>query len=134
LSDEAIRVAYFVSMLLVAVVLWLNRTLPGMVWIVVGFLLNLTVIGLNGGFMPISNAALQVAGYAPRFARFTNSIPMTSSTILPWLGDVVPIPGLLPINGVFSLGDGLITIGCVIFTQRALKPSSEEQLIRKVDL
>ena len=121
LSDDAVRIIYLTSMLLAALALWLNRAWPGMGWIISGYLLNLTVINLNGGFMPVSDAAFVIAGGTTINGRFANGIPIGASTVLPWLGDVLPIPGFLPINGVFSPGDVLILVGCIVLTQRALK-------------
>jgi len=90
-------------------------------WIIGGYLLNVTAIGLNGGFMPISSAAFVIAGGAALNGRFANGVPIISSTVLPWLGDVLPVPGFLPINGVFSPGDVFILVGCFVLTQGALK-------------
>jgi hypothetical protein len=38
------------------------------------------------------------------------------------LGDVLPLPNMPPIRGVYSIGDIFIFIGGEIFIQRALKP------------
>lgn len=120
LDTPIAKYLYFLSMALAAVALWLNRRLPGAPWIAAGFALNFLAISLNGGFMPVSETARQIAGQAPLLGRDKNTIPMTSSTLLPWIGDVIPIPGFLPFASVFSLGDLLIAIGGIIFIQRAL--------------
>ena len=128
LSGNADRILYLVSMAIVAVVLWLNRRLPGIWWIIAGFTLNFLVITLNGGFMPVSNAARAFAGLPSVIGRSHNVIPMTDTTILPWLGDILPLPAWMPAANVFSVGDVLVVIGEWILIQRALvKPSPRTQ-------
>jgi hypothetical protein len=119
-NDTATQWIYAVSMGLAVVALLLNRHLPGVIWIAAGLLLNILVISLNGGFMPVSAAARAVAGLPELTARETNVVPMTAATVLPWLGDILPLPAFLPFATVYSPGDVLITIGGVIFTQRVL--------------
>lgn len=116
------QLLYIASLGLAAFALWLNRQLPGIRWIAVGLFLNFLVILLNGGFMPVSAAARQFAGLPPVLAREMNVIPLTDTTLLPWLSDVLPLPAILPFANVFSVGDALIAIGGVIFTQRTLVP------------
>jgi hypothetical protein len=98
----------------------LNRHLPGVFWIALGLFANILVISLNGGFMPVSLAAREIAGLPALTARQNNVVPMTDTTLLPWLGDILPLPAFVPFANVFSLGDVLIAIGGVIFTQRVL--------------
>src|SRR5687767_2642033 len=57
-SDRLFAFCLQVSMLALLGFAWLNRRVPGMKVLLLGLALNLTVIALNGGFMPISmNAA-----------------------------------------------------------------------------
>jgi Family of unknown function (DUF5317) len=111
---------YIVSMGCLAIALWLNRHLPGVVWIALGFSLNFLVIALNGGLMPVSPLARAIAGFPPLTGRDNNVIPITDSTVLPWLSDIIPAPAFLPFANVYSVGDALIVIGGIIFTQAAL--------------
>lgn len=116
------QILYTLSLGVAALALWLNRQLPGMVWIALGLFLNFLVIFLNGGFMPISAAARQFAGLPPVVGRDMNVLPMTDATILPFLGDILPLPAFLPFANVFSVGDLLIAFGGILFTQRSLVP------------
>ena len=50
------------SYALLAVFIWLNRQLPGMWLIAIGFVANWSVILANGGFMPITYEAVVAAG------------------------------------------------------------------------
>lgn len=111
---------YVTSLGLGVIVLWLNRHLPGVGWIALGLLLNFIVISLNGGFMPMSAQARAFAGIKPLTGRANNVVPMTDSTVLPWLADILPLPPFVPLAHVFSIGDVLILIGGVIFTQSSL--------------
>jgi uncharacterized protein DUF5317 len=120
LGSEVDRLLYFASLLTAAVALWLNRHLPGLTWIAAGLVLNLLVISLNGGFMPVAGAARSFAGLPPLSARDANVIPMTETTLLPWLGDTLPLPAWLPFANVYSPGDVLVAIGGVLFIQRNL--------------
>lgn len=120
------RYLYAVSMLIAIVGLVLNRHLPGVLVIAAGLALNFIVINLNGGFMPVSAAARQFAGLPPLTGRESNVVPMSDSTILPWLTDSIPLPPFLPLANVLSPGDLLILIGGIIFTQRALVPPKAE--------
>ena len=119
---------YLASMFLAALALALNGRLPGTSWIAAGLVLNLLVISLNGGYMPVLAAAREIAGMTPLSGPYNNVIPMTGSTALPWLGDIIPVPRGVPFANVFSLGDVLITFGGILFTQKALlapKPSAQ---------
>ncbi len=122
LGTDSTRVIYLASMLCGALALALNWQLPGLVWIAAGLALNLLVITLNGGFMPVLPAAREFTGLPALDSRDNNVIPMTSETRLWFLGDILPLPAWLPFTNVFSLGDVLITFGGVLFIQQALLP------------
>ncbi len=121
-STAVIQFVYLVSMLIAALALVLNRQLPGLLWIAAGLVLNVLVITANGGFMPVSPAAREFAGMAALSGRDNNVIPMGPGTWFWFLGDILPLPAWMPFANVFSLGDVLITLGGVRFTQRALVP------------
>ena len=76
-----------------------NRRLPGVPLIALGTALNFTVVAANNG-MPVSAAAL--AGASATFPLDGLHTEMSSSTLLDWLGDVVPLP---LVRGVYSFGD-----------------------------
>jgi len=105
-----------------AIGLVLNRHLPGVVWIAAGLALNALAIVANGGFMPVDSGARAFAGMPPLTERDMNVVPMTAETRLPFLADILPLPSFLPFANVFSIGDVLITVGGVIFTQSIVPP------------
>ena len=66
---------YFpISLLGFLVFVWLNRRLPGMPVLLIGLVLNLAVITLNGGWMPLSpeTASHLPGGSPPEFGRGGN--------------------------------------------------------------
>lgn len=123
---EATRVIYLASMLVAALALVLNRHLPGLTWVAAGLSLNFLVIALNGGLMPVSEAAQQIAGMPALTGPNMNVVPMGPETRLPFLGDILPVPAWMPFANVFSPGDVLIALGGVIFIQKALAASHSD--------
>jgi MFS transporter, DHA3 family, macrolide efflux protein len=118
---EALRLPLLTSSFAVLLAaLWINRSYPGLNLAFVGILSNATVIVVNGGYMPIWEPSLLVAGFEP--ADVTNAIhtilPATlDASFLLHLGpfsDVIPIP--LPfIQNVASVGDLFLTAGLAFF-------------------
>lgn len=96
------------SNLAMLVFIALNRRLPGLLLADVGLALNLTVILLNGA-MPVSAPAAATAGIGgtPGASGLKHEL-MSSSTALPWLGDVLPVPG---VGEVYSVGDLVLAAG-----------------------
>ena len=110
----------FLTFAFLLVGLWKNRTYPGLSLAFVGILSNASVIVVNGGYMPIWEPSLVVAGFDP------STIDSVIHTILPptldasfllHLGpfaDVIPIP--LPfIQNVASVGDAFLAAGLAFF-------------------
>lgn len=97
------------SMGLVAVFLFANRSLPGFRLTLIGLALNIAVIGANG-HMPVSTGAIRSARLAdvPRLD-LRHGIADTSST-LSFLGDVIPAG-----ERAFSAGDILMVMGLLVF-------------------
>lgn len=93
----------------VATFVVLNLRIPGMLLIGAGVVLNTLVIGLNGA-MPVSVGASSVAGVEPPSASADDlkHERLSDDTRLPWLGDVIPVPGL---KEVLSVGDVLLAVG-----------------------
>ncbi len=119
-GDMLERNVYIGSMGIAALALVLNRHIPGMTWVGAGLALNFLVILLNGGAMPVWPAAREFAGMSPLAGRANNVVPFSSETVLPWLGDVIPLPSWMPLANVMSIGDLFVLLGGIIFTQRAL--------------
>jgi hypothetical protein len=98
---------------------WLNRRLPGMPILIVGLLLNFTVIAANGGWMPISpqtadfltgRDVLQVINLGDRYGE--KDILLSAQNMhFAFLADRFLLPAWLPYKTAFSLGDVLIGLG-----------------------
>lgn len=115
---DALRVPlYGASFGLVALVLWLNRSQPGLLLVMVGVLSNGLAVLVNAGWMPYYPPALDVAGLT-----IADLTPSSFFTALPMdigagfllqagpFGDVVPLP--IPyLRNVISLGDIAISVG-----------------------
>ena len=102
--------ALVVSYLLLLAVVAVNRRVPGAALMAVGLVLNLAVVGLNGG-MPVSRAAARDAGArgAIVIEDGAKHHAMTSQDVLRPLADVIPVPR--PFGIVLSIGDVLLYAG-----------------------
>jgi MFS family permease len=111
--------------------LWVNRSFPGLSIAFVGILSNAVVILVNGGYMPIWEPSLVMAGFSP------DEVQSAIHTILPaelnadfllHLGpfaDIIPIPFPI-IRNVASVGDVFLTVGLAFFLFAAtLRPRGE---------
>lgn len=96
------------TMLLLLLGLWMNRSLSGLKWITLGSMLNLVSLLVHKGRMPVMDKALEIAGivYSTNDARHQ---AMTGYSIW-WLGDWIPLYKV-----VISIGDLLVGIGVVLF-------------------
>ncbi len=89
----------------------INRTAPGM-WIAgIGILMNFTVIAMNAG-MPVLPAAVEIAGGSADPVLGGKHVLLDESTRLPFLGDLIPLPG-----AVISMGDVFLAIGLGVFAE-----------------
>jgi hypothetical protein len=110
--------SYVPLLLLVA----FNRTMRGMWLVGVGILLNFTVIVANGGMPVMSEAAYLAAGAAAEAGILASSkhVLMDSSTMLPFLGDVIPIR-LFGYAQVISIGDVFLALGLAQVVEHELR-------------
>lgn len=133
--------AYLASLVLLLIAVTANRRIPGMTLITFGFLCNFVAIALNGGFMPASPTALEIAGMPPLAPHQTshNSIGMGPDTrlwfladifVIRFLADIFAIPKGFPLRTVFSIGDVLIAIGAVYLIQKVMVRPSVEPVAR----
>ncbi len=94
----------------VAVAVWLvvNRALPGLLLAGAGMALNVIVIAANGA-MPVLESSAERAGVAQSIddASFKHE-RLDDDTVLPWLGDAIPVP---PFKEVLSVGDVVLALG-----------------------
>ena len=92
---------------------WANRRLPALWLVMAGLVLNILVIGVNGG-MPVSASALETAGARAEGlldAGAKHHLMGPDDRLTP-LGDVIGIPP--PIGAVISIGDVLLYAGVAI--------------------
>jgi hypothetical protein len=104
-----------VGFLLVSLVAFANRALPGALLIAVGSLLNAGVISINGG-MPVDPGAIAASGKPPTADGL--HVILGPETRLPFLADVLLAP---VINNVYSVGDVVLAIGGFWMAFRLLK-------------
>lgn len=99
-----------------------NAKAPGMVVAAVGVALNLMVIGLNLG-MPVSASAVRfLAGDSEMTVEYDLvHRRLGDETVLPWLADVIPVPGPTGLKAVVSVGDLLLVGGVGWFLFRAVR-------------
>ena len=123
------------SFALLLLALWPNRNYPGISLAFIGILANAAVIVVNGGYMPIWEPALRLAGLEGADIGALHYVlpPPLDANFLLHLGpfaDVIPIP--LPlIQNVASIGDAFLTLGLAFFLFAAVvrvPPALEEEL------
>ena len=93
----------------------LNQRLPGM-WIAgIGVLMNFTVIALNNG-MPVLPEAFELAGGdIEDLILGAKHVILDAESRLPFLADIIPMPG-----SVISMGDVLLAVGLGVFVEDQL--------------
>lgn len=113
----------FVGMCFILMAVIMNWRLKGFRLIAIGAALNLLVMVIHGGKMPVSLSMANFAGlqsFAESIKSGTviNMIAFDdSSLILKWLGKVIPIPKPYPLAKVISFGDVLLSFGIAYFIQ-----------------
>jgi hypothetical protein len=120
MPDGLAAIALVSSQALLLIAAWINRDQPGFWALGLGLALNLLVIILNGGLMPISPDT--VARLAPeaqpgawqvghRLGTGKDVVLPVAITRLWWLSDRFLLPAWFPYRAAFSLGDVLIAFG-----------------------
>jgi hypothetical protein len=106
------------SYVLLLVVITLNRDRTGLTLAGLGILLNLAVIGLNGG-MPVSAEAASLAGGSGGELVFDSKhVALDADSRLAFLADVIPVR---PFRQVLSIGDVFLAVGLGLFVESELR-------------
>jgi hypothetical protein len=113
-------VVLLASNALVAAFLAANARLPGIGLAALGMVMNVVVIAVNGA-MPVSEKALERAGFEGRVEEFgVKHELLDDDTNLPWLADVIPVPG----RTIISLGDVVLALGIAQLVYRRTRGST----------
>jgi hypothetical protein len=104
---EAVHMATYVA---AGVFVAINWRIPGLLIVAAGGAMNGITIALNGGQLPASKPALEMAGIEVAKGEFINS-GVIKDPVFPLLGDIFVWPEPFPFANVFSFGDALIVIG-----------------------
>lgn len=97
------------------VTVWLNRLLPGTLIAGIGIAMNFVVIAWNRG-MPVSTEAIRLAGGSGEPLLDAKHVLLDGQSALPFLADIIPLPGT-----VISLGDVILGVGIGIFIEHQLR-------------
>ncbi len=97
----------------VLVVVARNLAIPGLPLVLLGGASNLLAMIVNGGYMPVSRAALEAMGHGPGTTGYSNSALLEHVSLAP-LTDIFAMPIWLPAANVFSVGDVLIGVGVAV--------------------
>jgi hypothetical protein len=101
-----------------------NLSIPGIPFIALGGMLNLTAIAANGGIMPASWWAVSRSGLTLGRG-FANSAPVAHPHLLA-LGDIIPVP-TGPLSNVLSIGDLVIFAGLLFLLHRTCRRSPRKR-------
>ena len=89
-----------------------NLAIPGIPAVLLGGASNLLAMMANGGYMPVSRAAMEAMG-REHGSGYSNSTLLDHVQLAP-LTDIFAMPTWLPVANVFSVGDILIGVGVAI--------------------
>jgi hypothetical protein len=127
-SELLMQSIHLVTYGMVGVCIVMNRELPWMWLVGLGWAANTLVIAVNGGVMPTSAAAARQLDRGIE-DRFVNSAPLENPR-LEFLGDVIVSPGWLPLQNAFSIGDVLLVVGLGLMVWSASRrpvPADDER-------
>ena len=116
-SEKIAAIGLISSQVLLLTFAWFNRQQPGFWALTLGLMLNLLVITLNGGLMPISPEMVHRLGVSAEFWQVGSRLGDSKDIVLPivetrlWLLSdrfLLPLPAY---KVAFSLGDVFISMG-----------------------
>lgn len=118
--------------LLLGLFCWLNRRRAGVLLASAGIGLNMLVMLVNGGTMPMNPEALATLNgtTAPSGSLLLvskNRVLDDSAARLPWLGDRLLLPGPAARLAAWSIGDVLLLAGVATFMWTTMKGSNDDQ-------
>lgn len=112
-----------ISYVLLLIMVWANRSKPGM-WIAgIGVLANLVVIAVNGGMPVLAGAAEVASGFTISEPDLSNSfkhVLLDETSRLTFFADVIPLR-LAGVGEVISLGDIFLALGLGMFLEHELR-------------
>lgn len=120
------HILFMLSHLLLLLFVWRNRRHVGILVVGLGVILNLTVILINGGYMPITPETLIQINPGSSLDQWSAHLHYgySKDVILPkgatrlWiLSDILVLPPPFPWPAAFSLGDLFIAAGIIVFLQ-----------------
>lgn len=121
-GESSSLVAHVASYGLLLVFVAVNLRHVGVLLAGLGTVLNAAVIVANGGYMPASTRALEMAGLRTTYTTHNNSVIADEGARLLPLGDVMAVPSDVPIfANVFSVGDVLIAVGVAVLLAAAMR-------------
>jgi len=134
-SDTWASGVLIASQLVLLVFIWLNRGKTGLIILGIGLVLNLLVISLNHGLMPMSPETVSALNpkvpsstwqIGSRLGGSKNILLPVENTRLAWLSDCILVPEWFPRSGAVSLGDLFIVLGA--FWLLALEKSAPKTI------
>lgn len=126
LSQRTELALHVVSYVLLLTFVSGNVRIRALLPVLLGVALNGIVITVNGGLMPVSEAAAKAADLTIG----PNASVSTATERLAFLGDVFAIPAGLPLANVFSVGDLLIGFGMIAFIVVVATSGGHEPALR----
>lgn len=135
--DANILWIHVVSYGLLIAVLLLNRFQKGFILLLIGTILNFTVIAANDGRMPVEIESVEHMMSADTVealktgSDLTHTV-LTDSTKLKLLGDIIHLPKPYPLPKSLSVGDLLIIAGVFVIIQ-GLMISTKKEDIKTLD-